>query len=104
MKTEVAGLLAAALLWNEITLRLCGVEEQIKDLGTIWSPILPHLRTLISESRSFVGKTPTDRLCAGILCSGQITGYPEVVHLDEKRPYRPIDPETWRGLANRRCE
>lgn len=41
------GLLAAAFLWSEIGLRLSGVEQQIRGLATIWSPILPHLRTPI---------------------------------------------------------
>jgi hypothetical protein len=45
------GLVAAAFLWSEISRFLLGSREQIQASATIWSPIIPPLRTVLAHEK-----------------------------------------------------
>lgn len=43
------GLVASAFLWSELVLFVSGTREQVQGSATIWSPIVPPLRTLLTR-------------------------------------------------------
>lgn len=45
------GLVAAAFLWSEVARHFSGIREPVQGTATLWSPILPPLRSVLPELR-----------------------------------------------------
>lgn len=49
------GLAAAAFLWSEMARHFSGVQERVQGTATLWSPILPPMRSMLSNIPSGAG-------------------------------------------------
>jgi hypothetical protein len=49
------GLVAAAFLWSEVFRFLSGARDQIRGSATIWSPIIPPFREVLSREKVEIG-------------------------------------------------
>lgn len=48
------GLVASAFLWSEMTRHFSGIQERVQGTATLWSPILPPLRSVLPDVHSSV--------------------------------------------------